>query len=104
MPTFEPPTVKQGVPGDVLFSRFGSRVGQSVVKKGGVFVLDPFPWLGDLTGLVDGRDYFLGGHLYVIDASTAAALTAAGFTVTPDAGYGQLGYGIGPLGIRGYGG
>ncbi|HKN44293.1 MAG TPA: hypothetical protein VJW23_10235 [Propionibacteriaceae bacterium] len=82
MPTFEPPTVMQSVPGDRLFSRYGVPVGQSVVKKNGVFVLDPFPWLGDLTGLVAGTDYFLGGHIYEVTTEVASALTAAGFTVS----------------------
>ena len=81
MPTFSPPTTKQSVPGDRLFSRYGVQVGQSVVKKNGTYVLDPYPWLGDLTGLVDGTDYFLGGHTYVISQSVADALTTDGFTV-----------------------
>lgn len=95
MPVFEPPTVKQGVPGDRLFSRYGTQVGQSVVKKNGVFALDPYPWLGDLTGLVDGVDYFLGGHIYDVPESLAAELEAAGFTVTlPGYGAGLYGYGL----------
>lgn len=81
MPTFEPPTIQQSMPGDVLFSRYGTRVGQSVVRKGGVFVLDPYPWLGDLNGLVDGTDYFLGGHIYSVTTEIGNELVAAGFTV-----------------------
>jgi len=81
VPLFRPPTVQQGVPGDVLFSRFGSAVGQSVVRKNGVLTLNPFPWLGDLTGLTEGTDYFLGGHEYVVSTAIANELTAAGFTV-----------------------
>jgi len=81
LPTFTPPTVKQGIPGDRLFSRYGMQVGQSVVRKNGVFTLDPYPWLGDLTGLVDGTDYFLGGHEYTVTTEIANELTAAGFTV-----------------------
>lgn len=80
MPTFEPPTLKQRQPGDRLFSRYGVQVGQSVVKKNGTFVTDPFPWLGDLQGLTEGVDYFLGGHMYVVSSEVATALQADGFT------------------------
>ena len=97
MPTFEPPTVRQGIPGDRLFSRYGTQVGQSVVKKGGTFTLDPYPWLGDLTGLVDGTDYFLGGHIYEVTEVVAAQLEVDGFTVTAP-GYGSGAYGHGPYG------
>jgi hypothetical protein len=81
LPTFSPPTIQQSMAGDALFSRYGVPVGQSVVRKGGVFVLDPYPWLGDLNGLVDGTDYFLGGHIYSVTTEIGNELVAAGFTV-----------------------
>lgn len=81
MPTFTPPTVKQSISGDRLFSRFGMQVGQSVVKRDGIYTLTPYPWLGEIADLEDGVDYFLGGHEYVISQDTADALTGDGFTV-----------------------
>lgn len=97
MPAFTPPTVKQRMPGDRLFSRYGVQVGQSVVRKNGVFTLDPFPWLGDLTGLVDGTDYFLGGHIYQVTDAIGVELETAGFAVDYP-GYGQGAYGHGSYG------
>lgn len=47
-----------------------------------------FPYQGNIghidgngfpNNLVDGTDYFLGGHTYSITSAQAAALTAAGF-------------------------
>lgn len=101
MPTFTPPIDHQGYGDDILFSRYRTQVGQTVIKKNGVFVTEPYPWLGDLnpgvytgsassgsqfasTALVEGVDYFLGGHgPYVISPDIAAQLTAAGYTVGP---------------------
>jgi hypothetical protein len=97
VPTFEPPTLKQRQPGDRLFSRYGVQVGQSVVKKNGTFVTDPYPWLGDLQGLTDGIDYFLGGHVYTVTDAIGTELEAAGFTLSFP-GYGQGAYGHGPYG------
>ena len=80
MPTFEPPTILQGS-SDHFFGRYSIPVGQSVVKVNGHYTTMPYPWIGDLAGLVDGTDYFLGGHIYVISQSVADALTTDGFTV-----------------------
>lgn len=97
MPTFTPPTVNEGS-SDPFFGRYSIPVGQSVVKKNGHYALEPYPWLGDLVGLTDGIDYFLGGRTYTIDAATASALNADGFTTVADAGYGDA-----PYGDQGYG-
>ena len=80
MPTFEPPTILQGS-SDHFFGRYKIPVGQSVVRINGTFTLHPYPWIGDLQGLNEGTDYFLGGHTYVISQSVADALTTDGFTV-----------------------
>ena len=80
MPLFTPPTQKESVPGDPLFSRYTIPVGLSVVKTGGVFVTTPYPWLGEIAALVEGTDYFLGGRTYIISSTVADALTADGFT------------------------
>lgn len=94
MPLFTPPTVKQSVGGDRLFSRFGTQVGQSVVKVDGTYTLVPFPWLGDITDLEPGVDYFLGGHEYVVSDEIAAELDIAGFNLSfPGFGDGAFGYG-----------
>ena len=83
MPTFTPPTQDQGVTtGDRLFDRYTIPVGLSVVRVNGSFTTLPFPWLGDLAGLTDGTDYFLGGHVYTVTSEVAAELTAAGYTVS----------------------
>jgi hypothetical protein len=96
MPTFTPPTVNQGV-SDPFWGRYSVPVGQSVVKKDGVYQLMPYPWLGDLIG-DEGTDWFLGGRTYEVTDAVATALSSAGFTVE-----GDLGYGIGPYGQEGYG-
>ncbi len=97
MPTFTPPTVNEGS-SDFFFGRYSIPVGQSVVKTNGVYRTTPYPWLGDLAPLTDGVDYFLGGRTYVVSDAVAALLAADGYTVVPDAGYGE-----GPYGSQGYG-
>lgn len=100
MPTFTPPTQQQGVQrGDRLFDRYTVPVGLSVVKRDGVFTTTPYPWLGEIADLTEGTDFFLGGRTYVVSDAVAGELTAAGYTVVPDDGYG-----IGPYGAGGYGG
>ena len=97
MPTFTTPTRNEGS-SDHFFGRYSIPVGQSVVKKNGHYATTPYPWLGDLVGLTDGVDYFLGGRTYVIDDATAAALQADGYTTHDDAGYG-----VDPYGSDGFG-
>lgn len=97
MPTFTPPTVNEAV-SDRFWGRYRVPVGQSVVKTNGVYKTTPYPWLGDLDGMTEGVDYFLGGRTYVVDDATATALQNDGFTTTPDAGYG-----VDPYGTAGYG-
>ena len=80
MPLFTPPTRLESS-SDSFFGRYSVPVGESVVRVNGTFTRQPYPWLGDLDGLVAGEDYFLGGHQYVVSDEIAAELTAAGFTV-----------------------
>ena len=97
MPTFSPPTVLQGS-SDHFFGRYSIPVGQTVVKVNGVYTTTPYPWLGTLAPLVDGVDYFLGGHEYTVTNDIAAALERDGYTVI------ALGYGDGAYGFGLYGG
>lgn len=80
MPLFRPPTVNQSS-SDSFWGRYSIPVGQSVVKRDGTYQLTPFPWLGEITDLKEGVDYFLGGHEYVVSTDIASDLTADGFTV-----------------------
>lgn len=98
MPTFTPPTMPQGLSNDHFFGRYSIPVGISVVKKNGVFERRPFPALREIADLEEGVEWFGGGRTYVIDDDTATALANDGFTVDVD-----LGYGIGPFGLGGYG-
>ena len=97
MPTFTPPTVPQGST-DPLFGRYSIQVGVSVVKRAGVFTRVPYPALAEIHDLTEGEEWFQGGRTYVISDDVASALTADGFTVTADAGYGEA-----PYGSQGYG-
>lgn len=97
MPTFTPPTEPQGST-DPFFGRYSIQVGVSVVKRAGVFQRTPYPALMEIAPLKEGLEWFQGGRTYVIDDATATALTADGFTVIADAGYGEA-----PYGSQGYG-
>lgn len=96
MPSFTPPTVAQGSD-DHFWGRYSIQVGQSVVKMNGVFTLSPFPWAGDLEGLTEGEDYFLGGRTYAVTAEIAAELDMAGFG-SEYIGYGEGAFSGGPYG------
>lgn len=94
MPQFTPPTVLQSS-SDPFWGRYSIPVGQSVVKVSGTYTLMPFPWIGDLEGLTDGTDYFLGGRTYDVTEAVATALEVDGFTVAaPGFGSGAYGYGL----------
>ena len=96
MPTFTPPTVNEGS-GDHFFGRYSIPVGQSVVKTNGVFRTTPYPWLGDIAHLEEGREWFGGGRTYYVDDALAAELEAAGFDIDLP-GYGEGAYGFGYYG------
>ena len=80
MPLFVPPTRSESS-SDSFFGRYSIPVGESVVRVNGTFTTTPYPWLGDLDGLKDGEDYFLGGHVYEVSDAVAAELTDAGYEV-----------------------
>jgi len=105
MPTFNPPTQPTSVgPGYGMWSRYSIDVGQSVVRVGGVLILHPYPLNTEIESLVEGVDYFIGGHVYDVSDETAAELTAAGFILGEDTGeedsdgFGEGGFGTGPFG------
>ena len=91
MPIFTPPTVSYAWPTrDRLTSRLKVPRGIAVLTDGaGGWIENEFPYLGDLLDLVDGVDYFLGGHRYFISSALAASLRAAGYTVIDTSNYPQ---------------
>lgn len=76
---FTPPTVDEAQPdtGPLLF-RYRIPRGVTVLNIGGLFVQRRFPALDEL---IEADQVFLGGHRYEVNASTKAALEAAGYTV-----------------------
>lgn len=82
MPTiYETPTTEYPWPtGERLTSRLRIKRGLTVITDGqGGWTTTQFPYQGVLSPLVDGTDYFLGGHQYEIDCDTALSLYNAGF-------------------------
>lgn len=85
MPTFNPPTVADlprvaadtdGVALALMRHYSPLPRGRSLTKVAGVWTLTDLP---DTTGLVEGTDLFLGGHVYAISDAVATALTTDGF-------------------------
>ena len=78
---FEPPTIKRRLDTTHrLFSRVSLNQGQSVLKDDLGFyttVENPSPEQIDAAAIA-----YLGGHVYTVDSSEAASLTAAGYEVT----------------------
>ena len=78
---FEPPTERQRMDtSDRLFSRMSLNVGLTVLKSPlGTYtqVRIPSPEQIDAAEIC-----YFGGHVYEVDDAEAAALTAAGYTVT----------------------
>jgi hypothetical protein len=82
MPTsYTPPTESYGWPtGSLLIDRLSIPRGLTVITDGhGGWYTDAFPYLGDIENLTEGVDYFMGGHVYEIDCTTALSLYNAGF-------------------------
>lgn len=91
MPTFKGPVQRFQYPtGSRLLDRMRPARGVTVYSTdGGVtWKQNVFPYLGDIgnvdgngipNNLVEGTDYFLGGHTYHITTAQATALKAAGF-------------------------
>lgn len=103
MPSFTPPTRQESMSGFALWSRYGSKVGRSVLKRAGIFTTVDMPWLGELIDMAEGVDFFLGGRTYPVSDALAADLTADGFTVDYDETYGAGPYGSGLYGDGPYG-
>jgi hypothetical protein len=87
MPIFTPPTVNDrpsvlpsttGVQRQLFRYYAGNPRGTSIVKVGGHYMSVDNPYADLLVGR-EGVDWFLGGHVYVIDDATAGALTGDGF-------------------------
>lgn len=85
MPTFQPPTVNDNpavLPETSglalrLFRYFGPYTrGRSVLKIAGVYSTWDYP--SDLD-IAAASEVYLGGHVYIVTDSVAAALTAAGY-------------------------
>lgn len=53
--------------------------GVTVLKIGGVYVDKSYP---DANEIAAAEEVYLGGHVYPVSDEIAAALTAAGYTVT----------------------
>jgi hypothetical protein len=79
---FVTPTATENIKGDPLFGRYHLPVGVTVIKRDGVYVDSPYPWIGELQGLTEGVDYFLGGRTYRVTDEVAAALAADGYTAS----------------------
>lgn len=82
MPYFTPPTVprRNASPADRLFSRLSIPTGMTVLKQpSGAYVQVEFPTPEQIN---EAAVAYLGGHVYPVDDTEAAALLAAGYEVT----------------------
>lgn len=106
--TFRPPTVEEGPASweDPLFYRVKLTRGVSILEgPPGVYRTARFPTQDEIAA--SQPHMFMGGHEYMVDSATRAALIAADIGVTSanftsesgaDFGYGSGGYGDGPYG------
>lgn len=84
-----------------FWGRYKIRVGVTLIKRNGHYEEVQYPWLGELDGLVDGRDYFLGGHQYYdLPQEVIDDLIADGYDAGPgsETGFGEGGFGEGGFG------
>lgn len=78
--TFRPPTVEEGPAGlDPLFHRVKITRGVTVLETAGVYSSLRFPTQDELAAATNA---YQGGHEYVVDDATKAALIAGGVGVT----------------------
>lgn len=78
--TFRTPTVEEGPAGlDPLFHRVKLTRGVTVLLNGAVYTTVRWPTQDELAA---ATFYYLGGHEYVVDDATKAALIAGGIGVT----------------------
>lgn len=103
--TFRPPTVEEGPASweNPLFYRVKVTRGISIQEKPqGSYRALRFPTQDEIA---EAAFFYMGGHEYVVDDATKAALIAAGVGVTADNFTGTPdGYGLGPYGFGPYGG
>lgn len=78
---FRPPTVDEGpaVPGSALMRFFKITQGITILDNGGVYSRVRFPIVDETTAATNA---YMGGHEYVVDDATKAALIAGGVGVT----------------------
>lgn len=81
MPTFRPPSTREKWTDQKPFAYFTADMGSSVVKRGGVWTTVRNLDAEEIFGLVEGADYFQGGHIYTVTTALADELVAAGYTV-----------------------
>lgn len=88
---FEPPTIEDvprylpdSTPVQKRLMRYYSRLprGRSVLKVAGHYVTVDNPTTADqIAAGREGHEWFLGGHVYIIDDDIGTALEADGYTV-----------------------
>lgn len=101
---FRTPTVSEGPAGlDPLFHRVKLDRGVSIAEQPqGTYRALRFPTQDEIA---EAFFFYMGGHEYVVDDATKAALIAAGVGVTSDNFTPPIGsYGYGPYGVGAYGG
>lgn len=78
---FRPPTVDEGpaVPGSALMRFFKITQGITILDNGGTYSRVRFPIVDETTA---ATNTYMGGHEYVVDDATKAALIAGGVGVT----------------------
>lgn len=121
MSTFTPPSIPQQID-DSFFGRFGGiptglsvvissqsipfgtgAYGTSAYGSGGRYITTPYPWLGDIANLVEGRDWFQGGRTYTVTDAVAAALVASGYVLNTSPTGTLVGFGSGLYSTGNYG-
>ncbi|MFF5471048.1 hypothetical protein [Streptomyces achromogenes] len=101
--TFRTPSVDEGPASweDPLFLRYKLARGITILQTAGTYSAVRFPTQDEIAAATTA---YLGGHEYVVDDVTKAALITAGIGVTdddfstPEAGYGGGRYGYGAYG------
>ena len=80
---FRPPTVDEGpaAPGSALMRFFRITQGITILDNGGTYTAVRYPTIDETTA---ATNTYMGGHEYVVDDATKAALIAGGVGVTGD--------------------
>lgn len=88
---FTPPGERRPVGTSLLWARFQYPVSFTLLKKGGFYTLTETPADEDVS---TADVAYLAGHSYLVTNAEAAALTAAGYSVTSGFGTGDYGVGV----------